>query len=209
MNIKGKPQKSKCRSMMGMQRTSCAMVMPHSRLKFSSSEGLGASWVLRGNLSPLSELDLLLRLNLLSSPDLSSSSGVPCLARFGDTVLRKSLLEGILMPTLRETPRGPSHSVTPVLGAAQPDLCFGMVRSNKAVVTSAQSNSQATVCAPLWSNHRWYGKNIVKMAEISAFLGPNNSLTTPKIYARAYSLRRQVRGEVSMQRWSAIEVENV
>ena len=99
---------------MGMQRTSCAMVMPHSRLKFSSSEGLGASWVLRGNLSPLSELDLLLRLNLLSSPDLSSSSGVPCLARFGDIVLRICLLEGILVPALRERPRGPSHSIMPV-----------------------------------------------------------------------------------------------
>ena len=81
--------------------TSCVMVMPHSRLKFSSSEGLGASWVFRGNLSPLRELDLLLRLDFRSSPDLSSSSGVACLERFGDIVLRICLPVGILPAVLR------------------------------------------------------------------------------------------------------------
>lgn len=80
--------------------TSWVMVMPHSRLKLSSSEGLGASWVFRGNLSPLRELDLLLRLDLRSRPDLSSSSGVGCLERFGDIVLRICLPVGILPAAL-------------------------------------------------------------------------------------------------------------
>ena len=82
-----------------LTRTSCVIVMPHSRLKFSSSEGLGASWVFRGNLSPLRELDLLLRLDFRSRPDLSSSSGVGCLARFGDIVLSICLPVGILLYT--------------------------------------------------------------------------------------------------------------
>ena len=100
------PRTSRGEPSVSMWHTSCAMVMPHSRLKFSSSEALGASWVLWRNLSPLRELDLLLKLGFLSIPDLSSSS--ECLARFGDIDLNICLPEGI---------------ATLLLGASTPGLC--------------------------------------------------------------------------------------
>ena len=76
--------------------TSCWRVMPHSRLKASSSSVAGASCVFCFSLrAPLSEFDLPLRLPFRSSPLLFSSSVKLWRVRLGDIVRIRVLFGGM------------------------------------------------------------------------------------------------------------------